>query len=371
MRVHGFVLVVPTLVALSAAPAQGGRKAPDRPETPPLQVAQRPLAQSVALGGVRAEIGREDEAGPYMFGSFGGVAMGGDGTIYVPENSTSEIRIFNQAGSHLGTFGRRGRGPGEFVNPVVLVHDGDSTMFAWQQFFGITELTARGAHVRFRRTFGAGADYSSICTLGTRVFVSAGGDTAVIRELDGDRKEVRAFGSPFDTFMYGRPNEAARRFSRRDGPTLLCDTPRSVLYAFRGDQGTIRAYEPDGRLRWETTLPSFKVGFYGANPDGAPYVVWSLDYIATFMPLGGSRLLVQVARRDLQSIRGRSRAPGALMLPDVAVVAAYILEARSGRIVSRSPGAGLIGALADTLVAETVMDPWPMLRLRPVRARVP
>lgn len=122
----------------------GSRRQPERPETPPLELPRAPMAQVLAIGAVRAEIGREDEAGPYMFGSIGGMAMGGDGTLYVSDNATNEIRIFDQGGRHLGTFGRRGRGPGEFVNPIGLVHDGDSTLFALQSFQGITELSARG-----------------------------------------------------------------------------------------------------------------------------------------------------------------------------------------------------------------------------------
>ena len=82
-------------------------------------------------------------------------------------------------------------------------------------------------------------------------------------------------------------------------------------------------------------------------------------------------MLVQVARQDLESTRGRSRAPGALITPDVVETRAYLLDAATGRILSQAPGAGLLTPLADTLLAERVTDPWPMLRLRRARVRVP
>lgn len=371
IAVGTFTSVVTNAPLAAQTPRGATRRQPERPETPPLELPRVPLSRSILLGAVRAEIGREDEAGPYMFGSFGGIAMGGDGTIYVADNSTNEIRSFDQRGRHLGTFGRRGRGPGEFVNPIGLVHDGDSTMFALQAYQGVTELFARGATVRFRRVFGAGLDYSSLCQLGGRLFVSVGGDSGIVRELDSERNEVRAFGEPFVAVIYGTPNDAARTLSRKSGPSLHCDAPRSTLYAYRSDQGIVRAYDLDGRQKWETTLPSFKVGFFGAQPGGGAYVAWAIDYIATFMPLGGSRVLVQVARQDFESTRGQSRAPGSLRFPDVIQTFAYILDAGTGRIVSRAPGAGPLTALADTLVAERVTDPWPMLRLRPARSRVP
>jgi hypothetical protein len=130
------------------------------------------------------------------------------------------------------------------------------------------------------------------------------------------------------------------KLSRQSGPTLLCDGPRATLYAIRGDQGLLRAYDLDGRQRWETTLPSFKVGIFGAQPGGGAYVAWAIDYIATVMPLGSTRVLVQVARQDLESTRGRSRAPGALITPDVVETRAYLLDAATGRILSQAPGAG-------------------------------
>lgn len=341
-----------------------------RPRTPAFDVPQRPLSQSLAVGRVFAEIGKEDESGPYMFGGIGAVAMGGDGVIYVGENSTFEIRLFDQQGRHLKTVGRRGRGPGEFMYPFSLYHDGDSTLFAIQPGLGVTEFVARGSEIRYRRSFGADVRYSSICTMHGKVFVGIGGDSGVVRELDASRHEVRAFGGPFTTLFYGEPSPGALAMSKRTGPNLLCDQTTGSIYAIRGDQGTIRRYDGDGTLRWETTLPNMKAGFYGTQSNGV-YVVAPIDFIWMVLPLGATRLLVDVPRQNFESTRGQSRAPGSFIRPDVEANLSYILDATSGRILSRSASAGLLTALADTLAGERVTDPWPMLRLRTVRSRVP
>jgi hypothetical protein len=46
--------------------------------------------------------------------SFRTIAVGRDGRIVVPQNDDGQVRFFDAKGRMLGTFGRRGRGPGEF-----------------------------------------------------------------------------------------------------------------------------------------------------------------------------------------------------------------------------------------------------------------
>lgn len=115
MRAYRLMLFLTTLVAASAVPAQNRRGEPDRPISPPMQLPKRPLAEVLRMGPVRTTIGQDDEDGPYMFAGMGAMALGGDGTVFIAEYSTFEIRAFDQSGRHLATFGRRGRGPGEFV----------------------------------------------------------------------------------------------------------------------------------------------------------------------------------------------------------------------------------------------------------------
>lgn len=66
-----------------------------------------------------------DEA--YMFGSIAAVAVADDGTIYATDRQARELRVFNADGSHRGTWGRDGGGPGEFNNPdggLAVLGDG-------------------------------------------------------------------------------------------------------------------------------------------------------------------------------------------------------------------------------------------------------
>lgn len=292
-----------------------------------------------------------------MFAGISGVLLGSDSTVLVFENTTNEIRAFDLRGRHLATFGRRGRGPGEFVQMMAVHHDGDSTLFVSQGMLGVTELTARGAAIRYRRTFGTGANNGSLCTLGARVFLSVGSDSGVIRELDAERRETNAFGTPFGRFE----NAAARKMANSWPPRLVCDAVAGAIYAYRFELGLIRRYSAAGALQWEDTLPSFRHALFFQQGNGAA-VAFPLSSITSVIPVGVTRLLVQVSAMNYE--RNRAVRRGMSVQPGVDERVWYVIDAQSGRILSRAPGASDVARLGPSLFAEKLDDPFPMVRLR-------
>lgn len=71
-------------------------------------------------------IGALDGDEEYTFGSIGGIALASDGSVYVIDEQVPVVRRYDTAGSHLGSFGRRGGGPGEMKQPngVAVLEDG-------------------------------------------------------------------------------------------------------------------------------------------------------------------------------------------------------------------------------------------------------
>lgn len=65
-------------------------------------------------------IGMVDGPPEYEFGRVQDVAVGKNGSIYVLDQQAAQIRVFDSEGSHLFSFGRAGRGPGELSssNPM-------------------------------------------------------------------------------------------------------------------------------------------------------------------------------------------------------------------------------------------------------------
>jgi hypothetical protein len=73
-------------------------------------------------------IGSGDE-GPTSFSWIKGLAEDSSGQVYVYEQSTQDIRVFDATGQHVRTIGRRGSGPGELRNAEGIVFASDGALW--------------------------------------------------------------------------------------------------------------------------------------------------------------------------------------------------------------------------------------------------
>jgi hypothetical protein len=80
------------------------------------------LERVVAFGGV----GGGGEPRPDEFGAINALVADADGRVYVAEPQSREVRVFDQDGRHLHSFGRRGAGPGEFASVQSLAWKADT-----------------------------------------------------------------------------------------------------------------------------------------------------------------------------------------------------------------------------------------------------
>lgn len=72
-------------------------------------------------------IGEMDGADEYLFGSINGIAVADDGTVYVVDGQAKELRAYDADGRYLGTYGKKGEGPGELNGPdggIAVLSDG-------------------------------------------------------------------------------------------------------------------------------------------------------------------------------------------------------------------------------------------------------
>lgn len=66
------------------------------------------------------EIGKENANEAYLFARISAVASLSDGRIVVLDRGNFEVRVFNEVGEWLYSFGAKGEGPGEFESPQGL-----------------------------------------------------------------------------------------------------------------------------------------------------------------------------------------------------------------------------------------------------------
>jgi hypothetical protein len=75
------------------------------------------------------KLGSINGVGPETFGELVDLAVDDFGRIFVLDRQAREVRIFNSAGAHVRSFGREGRGPGEFLDPIALVLSRDASLW--------------------------------------------------------------------------------------------------------------------------------------------------------------------------------------------------------------------------------------------------
>ena len=98
-------------------------------------------------------IGKVDGEDPYLFTRIFGATMLSDGRIVIGDDGTKELRVFDQQGNHLETWGGQGQGPGEFTGGQLwglAPLPGDSIIILQYSF---PELTVFGPDGEFLRRF--------------------------------------------------------------------------------------------------------------------------------------------------------------------------------------------------------------------------
>lgn len=118
------------IVSVGCAPDPSEESAAESASAASVQAALTLAADpTFVLGGIEVPA-------PEQFGSLNGVATMPDGSLWVMEWQTRELRHFDPSGAHLRTVGGPGDGPGEFRNPTLVgVGPGDS-LFVVDQGIG-------------------------------------------------------------------------------------------------------------------------------------------------------------------------------------------------------------------------------------------
>lgn len=90
--------------------------------TPP-QLAARPI---VSIGTLAGDVA-------YTFNHIAGIEIGADTSIYVLDGADNMVKVYNSTGLHLYSFGRKGEGPEEFLDPATLISWPDTiAVFDWR-----------------------------------------------------------------------------------------------------------------------------------------------------------------------------------------------------------------------------------------------
>lgn len=78
-------------------------------------------------------IGSVDGGGPDTFGELKALLVESDGRIVVLESQAQQVRVFDEAGAHLATWGGRGEGPGELSNALGIMRASNGLLYVPDQ----------------------------------------------------------------------------------------------------------------------------------------------------------------------------------------------------------------------------------------------
>ena len=100
-------------------------------------------------------IGTMDGTGPDLFGRITDLAVDAAGRIWVLEGQAQELRLFDAAGHHVRTIGRKGSGPGEFSQAIGMDWGPDGNLWVVDpQNNRISVIDTAGTFVRSHTTIG-------------------------------------------------------------------------------------------------------------------------------------------------------------------------------------------------------------------------
>jgi hypothetical protein len=182
-----------------------------------------------------ATIGVEDGAPEYTLGLIAGVAISKHGEIVVLDAGWSQVRMYDQSGRHLRSFGGSGEGPGEFRFPTSLQVSDDHVRVFDRPLRRITTFTLKGELVSTEQMDAVSVDF----LIPLRFDHKLGGQVSSINTMP---EMVSLARQPRSTIV----REAANLRSLTDQFIALYHTSQRVDTIIRYDHGAIFRYVEEG-----------------------------------------------------------------------------------------------------------------------------
>ena len=210
-------------------------------------------------------IGVLDGPKELVFGEIADLAVDRGGNIYVLDDKFHEVKVFSPEGVHRFTFGREGRGPGEFGHPtdirveededgsVVLVTDDRLRLVS---FFN---AGADGKAPEFTRAWPTTYHSQSVCVADGRLYLTSGRPEGVIHHADSSgvlRSMVAPISLVDDEGIWNDPKFAgtARIFQN----WAWMDCTDQAIFLLNWNVPLVRAFSLEGDSLWATGIPGYE-----------------------------------------------------------------------------------------------------------------
>lgn len=209
-----------------------------------------------------AWIGQLEAPEEEVFGRIQAVALFESGGLAVLDAQAGRAVGFGDRGSHAFTLGRRGQGPGEFVDPSALFRVSDDTLAFLNRSARTLQLFARETGNPFAEIGRYELPFwpSGGCSMRGRIFILGGFEDRAVHEIDREGVIVNSFPASdhADEVAEGAPQEVA--WDLRDqamSGLLVCAEVSGHVVHVPYYLGWARGYTAGGDLAWHSSLPDF------------------------------------------------------------------------------------------------------------------
>ena len=184
------------------------------------------------------------------------------GRVYVSDEATHRISVFDREGVLLSVWGEHGSAEGQLDTPSGLAFDADDNLFVADTYnHRVQKFTADG---RFLLSFGGPGDGADRLQLPWGLTVGADGNVYVadwgndrIQKFSGDGEHLASFGTP------GRGDGQFHR------PSGVAVDPAGNIYVADWGNERVQVLDSDGgfvqMLRGEATLSAWAANFLSVN----------------------------------------------------------------------------------------------------------
>ena len=318
----------------------------------------------LTLGPAEYRIGEAPTRDVEEFGRIRSAIILEDGSLVVADDARHRLVLVAPGATDIQAFGRKGEGPGEFVEPSqLLISERGSIEVLDNGMRRLSELrsSSEGLQLIDTRRFsvsasGVGILPQPMCRMTSR-YIALGYDAVAakpLHEINPDASHRRSFGLPFVRGS-NRLNDAVTQ------GRLLClpDLGMVVLVTMLGD---LIGYAVDGTISWrrriegfrpiEITAHRYSVGFnYVPEPDGVTTRLGSLNRLSDSLAL----LQFRVMRASLATGRYTWELLG---------IDSRIVSLITGAEVGRQADLPIVLAVHRGRVVVTSDDPEPWVELR-------
>ena len=207
-------------------------------------------------------IGEYEAPAEEVFGSIRSAALIERGDVVILDGQGARAVGFDDQGGHAFTFGGRGPGPEEFVDPTALFRIADDTLAFLNRSARTLQLFARDATGPFSEIGRHQLPFwlSAGCSMEGRIFILGGHEDRAVHEVDRVGVVLNSFppSDYADEVSEDAPESIAWDLhDQAQSGFLVCAEGSGQVVHVPYYLGWARAYTAAGDLAWHSALPDF------------------------------------------------------------------------------------------------------------------